>query len=173
MRYFVVVGALVWSFCAAAQSTSKACPNEVAMQSFTVCLPSGWYWERETKNDLLKACNKVSGECTGNGGGFPLKGAVFLFIAPAELLPGKTKSLDAIVEREAKKPLDEKTVVDVPIGPDKRCVLVRSRMKPTSIWNDVYGVQAGPLLVRAWAQYREEPGFRETIVQVLRSISPR
>jgi hypothetical protein len=153
------------------------CEQLVEMRSYSLCLPSSWHYTRSEHLDRVSACNKDFEHCTGNGGGFPLPGAVFVVIAPADRLPGNDKDLTGLVARaKTNAGANNYVISELDLGNAKRCIVVRSHLSPTMILNDIYGLQIDSLLFRAWAQYdgssaEQSKSYQKTIEDVLSSVS--
>jgi hypothetical protein len=162
-----------------AGSAFSQCDQKVDAPSYSVCFPAKWATFKDSSLDQISGCNKRNGECTGNGGGFPLPGRVFIFIAPAEKLPIEPKphSIEEIVRMPPFRP-DEVEITAIALAKSsepKRCLVARSLLKPFGVWNEVYGIEVDSRLFRAWVQYGNEPGkmngYREAIIHILSSIS--
>ena len=83
------------------------CDNSVEMKGYSLCLPRRWRVFKDGDSDRISSCNNALGKCTGDGGGFPLMGILFLTLSPAGKLavqddktPGKShtaRNIDDIV----------------------------------------------------------------------------
>jgi hypothetical protein len=151
------------------------------MGTYSVRLPSTWHVETKAANQRVAGCNKESGECTGTGGGFPLPGVVFVFLLPADKAPDHPHYRDAHEIASTAVQLGAPIVTRVDLLPAaqegaRQCWVSRS-LTFGKVWNEVYGLQVGPLLIRAWAQYNNEPGrvegYRQAILEILSSVSAR
>lgn len=160
----------------AAPPVSFASSQTIDMAGYSVSLPGSW-WSREDKSlDQVWACNKTSGQCTGTGGGFPLPGAVFVSIMPAEYVPGgrRLKSVEDIVSSEPHAGLPAPSISHIDIGEGKMCAVARLLLFG-KVWDEVYGLRVQGHLFRIWVQYGNEPGreagYRRAVVAILSSIA--
>ena len=107
------------------------CAQRVNMKSYSVCLPLTWHYVRDDDLDRVSACNVDVVHCTGNGGGFPLRGAVFVIILPASASQRKQQNPADVVG--LKRPsVRSEDVQEIDLGPDKKCLLHRPCQRLTS-----------------------------------------
>jgi hypothetical protein len=150
------------------------------MPSYGVAFPKGWKVYVNQPLQRVSGCNKAEGPCTGNGGGFPLPGVVFLFLMPAENVPGQRyTTLEEIVASAPSSSVPNPEVKEVslpgssPTDAEKRC-LVSRRLLPGKVWDEVYGLRIKERLFRVWVQYnddRKEAAYRAAVLEILSSIS--
>jgi len=57
--------------------SQKEADQQIDMTTYSISLPRGWYVEKRP-GEVIFACNRRNGKCTGTGGGFPLAGSVFI-----------------------------------------------------------------------------------------------
>lgn len=168
-----------------ASQISADCGQRVEMAAYALCFPKSWRVYRGNLDDRVSGCNRRSGPCTGTGGGYPLPGVVFVFISPAETVPGK-HTYRSVRDIAGEFPqinevgqIHPPSVINIPLAgstPDlsRECLMSRSLI-PGNVWNDVYGLRVGKRLFRCWAQYRNEPEriaeYRSEIVAILSSLS--
>jgi hypothetical protein len=152
--------------------------KSVNMAGYSVSLPSSW-WVREDKSlDKLMTCNRANGQCTGTGGGFPLAGAIFVVIMPAEIVPGSAhvKTVYDIVDNVPHAGLPAPTIAKVELGDGKTCVVARSLLFG-EVWDEVYGLDVRGHLFRISVQYGRESSkeaeYRHMVLTILSSISVR
>ena len=174
-RKTLIVAVLIWS----CHTVFAECAQRVDMATYAACLPKGWVFFRDAALDRLSGCSKLSGKCTGNGGGYPLRGAVFIFLMPADKVTDHPpyRSPDDIVSAapHGGRPAPDIGEVRL-IGQGKRCLVARSLLFGR-VWDEVYGVEVNGRLFRAWVQYNNEPGsidkYRRQIEGILSSLIPR
>jgi hypothetical protein len=71
------------------------------MATYSVCFPKNWAVYKDAALDRVSGCNRKNGRCTGNGGGLPYPGVEFVFLMPAEKVPGHHyKNLNDIISSE-------------------------------------------------------------------------
>ncbi|HKV42317.1 MAG TPA: hypothetical protein VJX67_24150 [Blastocatellia bacterium] len=152
------------------------------MNNYSVCFPDGWRVYQDKTLDRVSGCNRKNGNCTGNGGGFPYPGVVFIFVLPAKSVPNHppyrdvTDIVSSVPHAGAPPPPITEVSLSGPLSGTAKCLLARMLMFD-EVWNDVYGLDIDKTLFRAWAQYNNElpkvEHYRSTIVQILSSISLR
>ncbi|GEM_PF-3809314 len=158
------------------------CARKVAMATYSACFPSGWQVFTDTGLDQVSACNKKQGRCTGTGGGFPLKGVVFVFLTPVEKLPGHPNygSVEQIAESGPHAGMPSPAVIPVELGNEKgkrKCVVARRMMSPAlGFWDETYGLEVDGHLFRGWVQYPDEDAdkveaYRRAVREILSSVS--
>ena len=156
-----------------AEAAEAVCEHTIQMKAYSICLPNNWFVEKNTVTDQVAVCNKPSDKCTGNGGGFPLAGAVFVFITPVlgnSRIAGTAKD---IAQRQ-KDRLGSGDVVKIDLGGGNHCYRFRSLQNELLIWNEVYGLQVGSTVFRIWAQYNNEKWairkHRSAVLTVVKSV---
>jgi len=116
--------------------------------------------------------------------GAPVPGAVFIFLMPAENVPGHPHYSDVRDIVSQYPQIDESgQVIEPPLSAvaiegdkDKKCLVSRS-LVPGKVWSEVYGLRVEGRLFRCWAQYRDESDqieeYRATIARILSAVSVR
>ena len=166
---------LVFSLIACSMLLGISNCDKIKMKTFSACFPSSWSAGKIDKYDQIVACNSKQGNCTGNGGGFPLPGRMFLFVSPIDNLPGNEKyhsSKDiALTDPYSKDAVIEPIVLEE--SEIKDCFRSRS-LFAGKVWNEVYGFRMGKKLFRAWVQYNNESNmlkvYRNSVLDILASI---
>lgn len=170
-----VILAIAWCslFATEAQGT------EVVVEGYAVSFPNGWHVYTDKALGSVSGCNKTSGKCTGNGGGYPLRGAVFVFIVPGDKAPGHSPfhSVEEIVDSFPHAGQGSPGVSEVNLHREGTKCSVARMLRFSEVWDEVYGLDVGGKLFRVWVQYNDEPGaigrYRQVIEQILSSVSPR
>lgn len=164
-----------------APMTIAECAHPFEMSTYSICFPKIWKVYAKASSDRVSGCNKSNGRCTGTGGGFPLRGAVFIFLLPADKVPGHAEYRSAldIVSSAAQNSTPTISTIQLQANGTTRvreCLVSRS-LWFGKVWNEVYGLQVGSRLFRAWVEYNNEPGnvegYRDAIVGILSSVSVR
>lgn len=157
------------------QAADSPCEQRVEMRRYSACLPKAWRWTKDAEIEGITACNGSLQTCTGTGGGFPLRGRVIVTIAPAALLPGHSRTVGEVIQRAQAGEPERRPATAVPVGPGRECQVVRLLMSPITVWNEVYGIEAGPVLLRVSAQYPDEPrnvkAYRQAVEDIVRSLT--
>lgn len=170
--FWLIAFALLSVACCSGQAAK--CDGQLVIRSnYTVCLPPTWDYVREDrKADRLSACNVDVRHCTGDGGGFPVRGAVFLIVAPVQ--SSRVDGLTAERIARSSDPSGSSQIEAVDLGPGKQCFLGRTRMME-KVWNDVYGLQIGTKSFRVWSQYLDTTSdrlkaYRDDVKAILSSV---
>ena len=159
------------------------CAHRTEMKDYTICFPKAWSVYIDPSLDRVSGCNKSSGKCTGPGGGFPVAGAVFIFLMPAEKVPDHPpyhSPADIVsLAPHAGMPAPDISVVKLDklsSGSEGKCLVARSLLFG-KVWDEVYGLEVNGTLFRAWVQYNSEPekieGYRNSVIETLSSLSLR
>lgn len=157
------------------QVTDSQCEQRVELRQYSACLPKAWKWKKDPELNGITACNGSLQRCTGTGGGFPLQGRVIVSIAPAALLPGRSRTVGEVIQRAQAGEPELRPATAVPAGPGRKCQVVRLLMTPIPVWNEVYGIEAGAVVLRVSAQYWNDPRsvqvHRQAVEVIVRSIT--
>lgn len=157
------------------------CQQRFDMRTYSACFPNTWHVDARPAAKRVSACNKLNGDCTGTGGGFPLPTVVFVFLFPADSAPGHPQYRDAREIAATAVQLETPVLSKIDLlpngkGDSRQCWVSRSLMFG-KVWNDVYGLQVGSMLFRASAQYNDEPArveeYRRAVLEILSSVSVR
>jgi hypothetical protein len=166
----------------ASKAVCADCGQKVEMAAYSVCFPKTWRVYREDARETVSGCNRKSGACSGNGGGFPVPGVVLIFLFPAAAGPGHPR-FQGPRDLASNAPQINASVSRVDLGRpgDARnrteCWVSRSLMFG-KVWNEVYGLQVGSTLFRASVQYNAETdnkvaNYRDAIKDILSSVGVR
>jgi hypothetical protein len=158
------------------------CARKVAMATYSACFPNDWQVFTDTGLDQVSGCNKKQGSCTGTGGGFPLKGVVFIFLTPAEKVPyQKYHDVEDIVASAPHAGEPAPPVSEVNFGDEngkRKCLVARRLLSPAlGFWDEIYGLEVDGRLFRVWVQYQDEDrpekieAYRSAVKQILSSVS--
>jgi hypothetical protein len=159
-----------------------ACDQPVKMRSYSVCLPGGWHIDKERRLDQVVGCNRANGECTGTGGGLPLRGVVVIHLMPAENVPNHpaySGPLDIVsAVPHASSPAPEIASVALDLAgrtAQSKCFVARRLWSWAGVWDEVYGLEVDKRFFRAWVQYQDEPAkieeYRAAVRTILSSVS--
>jgi len=148
--------------------------QRVAMHTYSLSFPAGWYVQREPQNDSVYACNEKDGNCTPARGGLPKAGRITLTVMPDQNHPDHPNydnDLDRFMRFELKshrhaQPITELALHPSDSGGSSRCLLIRSLIGG-DVWADLYGWKLENKLFRAVATYNDDPKQNE----ILRSVA--
>lgn len=166
-------------FLCAGPNVLSQCPQRVEMKTYTICFPGGWRVYRDEGLDRVSGCSEKDGNCTANGGGYPYPGVAFLFLMPAENVPGHPRYRSArdiaLTAAHAGAPDPQLVELRIEGRPASASFAARS-LNLVNVWDDVYGLEIDKKLFRGWAEYNNEPqsvdSYRNIILQILSSVSP-
>ncbi len=154
------------------------CEQRVAMSTYAVCFPMGWKVQRNPKLDEVIACYGVKRCATAWGDA--IRGVAFLFLTPAEKLPGG-QVYHGPYDIVASRPhvgLPARTInkVEFPGDPQRKCFVGRRRLSWAGAWDELDGLEVNKRLFSVWSRYEDNgertQAYRDAIREILQSISP-
>lgn len=158
------------------------CGQQVAMTSYSVCVPAGLRVERHEASDTVVVCDAAKRCATYFGA--PPRGLTFLFVRPAEGVYGHAHYSGArevvAAAPHAGRPAPQIAEMELgpsPSGLQRKCFMTRRLLPWASAWDEEYGLEVDHHLFSVWTRYEDDPKkieqYRVAIREILSSISPK